>query len=99
MDNILLTGLTTASASILTYLLTRKKQNADIRATEASTHINELTATEKAVAIWRSLSEDLSKEVTELRNLIGELRVENEKLHAEIANLREELVEYKLKLN
>lgn len=97
MDNALLTTGIAVVSSGITFIFTRKRRAADTKAVEAATHINELNATEKAVSIWRGLTEELKAEVTELRGLVDALRVENLKLHSEIANLREELAEYKLK--
>lgn len=95
MNDIVLNGLiaigTAGATGGMTYFLTRKRNNADIKATGAQTHISELDATEKAVAIWRNLAQDLNAQVQELRALIVELRQENEKLHIEINGLREEI--------
>jgi chromosome segregation ATPase len=95
MDLIILTGAVGLVSSVITYLLTKKKMDADIHLKEANAINFELGATEKAVAIWRVLAQDLKKEVDELRELIAELRQENDKLREEIENLRNEICKQK----
>ena len=91
MDPIIITGIVGAATGAITWLFTRKKQNAETKVTEATAHTTELDAIDKAVGIWRNLAQDLKKEVDELRTLISELREENDKLHQEINELREEI--------
>lgn len=62
------------------------------RKQDAESSVTELDATEKAVAIWRNLAEDLKREVDELRSLVAELREENLKLHIELDNLKNEFI-------
>lgn len=91
MDGIIVNGIVGAVTAVIAWLLTKNKQDAETRVTEATAHTSELDATEKAVAIWRNLAQDLKKEVDELRNLIIELRQENEKLRVEIDHLKDQL--------
>lgn len=91
MDSIIVNGIVGGAGAILAWLFTKKKQDAETKVTEATAHSSEMDATEKAVAIWRGLAQDLKKEVDELRSLISELREENDKLHLEINKLREEI--------
>lgn len=91
MDGIIVNGIVGAATAVIAWLLTKRKQDAETRVTEATAHTSELDATEKAVAIWRNLAQDLKKEVDELRGLIAELRQENEKLRVEIDHLKDQL--------
>lgn len=95
MNDIILNGLITVGVStigsIVAYKAGRNKEKADIRQTEANAQTTELDATEKAVAIWRGLAQDLKKEVDELRALINDLRLENDKLRQELEHLKGEL--------
>lgn len=96
MDSIIITGIVGAVTGTITWLFTRRKQDAETKITEATAHTTELDAIDKAVGIWRNLAQDLKKEVDELRNLISELREENDKLHQEINKLREEIQKERL---
>jgi uncharacterized coiled-coil DUF342 family protein len=58
------------------------------RKSKAEAELIEMQATEKAVAIWRQLAQDLKTEVNELRDLIDELKGENQQLHKEINQLK-----------
>ena len=87
MDSIIITGIVGAVTGTITWLFTRRKQDAETKITEATAHTTEL---------WRNLAQDLKKEVDELRNLISELREENDKLHQEINKLREEIQKERL---
>ena len=91
LDPIIVNGIVAIATGTMAWLFTKKKQDAETKVTEATAHTSELDATEKAVAIWRSLAQDLKKEVDDLRNLILDLRTENERLHDEINKLREEI--------
>ncbi len=91
MDSIIVNGIVGGAGAILAWLFTKKKQDAETKVTEATAHSSEMDATEKAVAIWRSLAQDLKKEVDELRSLILELREENDKLRIEIEHLKDQL--------
>lgn len=61
------------------------------RKSKAESELIEIQTTEKAVAIWRQLAQDLKEEVEELHTLIDELKQENEKLRTEINNLKKSL--------
>lgn len=96
MDPIIVNGIVGIGTATLAWLFTKKKQDAETKVTEATAHTSELDATEKAVAIWRGLAQDLKTEVDELRSLISELREENDKLHQEINKLRDEIQKERL---
>lgn len=85
---LIISGAIGIATAIVGYLVGKKKQDAETDLAEAQAHSSELDATEKAVAIWRNLAEDLKKEVDELRFLINELRRENAKLKDEIEHLQ-----------
>jgi DNA repair ATPase RecN len=59
--------------AVVAYFLGMKKQ-------QSETDLNEIQATEKAIAIWRQLAQDFKKEVDELRQLVQELQAEIEQL-------------------
>lgn len=86
--DILINGAISIITMVVGYLLGKRKQDAETKVTEAQASSSELDATEKAVAIWRNLAQDLKKEVDELRVLINELREENLKLKEEISHLK-----------
>lgn len=88
---LIISGAIGIATAIVGYLLGKKKQDAETRVTEAQAQHSELDATEKAVAIWRGLAEDLKREVDELRILVNELRSENDRLRQEIEHLQEKL--------
>lgn len=75
----------------LAYFIGRKKNKAEVRKIDAVASVNELEATEKAVAIWRGLAEELRSEVEHLRKLVNELRGEIDEIKAQNAVLREEM--------
>ncbi len=82
-----------------TYLVGRKRTKAETRKIEASATINEMEATEKAVAIWRGLAQELRNEVDQLRKLVNELRKEIDELKRQNSELKEEMSHYKSKEN
>ncbi len=88
MQTILTTTFTTLLTSLITYYLTRRKYLANVQGTE-------IDNVEKAVAIWRRMSEDLrtqrAADIETLRTEITTLQTENEALRAEITTLRTEL--------
>lgn len=84
---VLITGVGMA----LAYFFGRKKNIAEVRKLEASATVDEILATEKAVAIWRGLAQELRGEVEELRNLIGELKNEIDDLKNQNEALRAEM--------
>ena len=88
---LIISGAVGIATAIVGYLLGKKKQDAETRVTQAQAQTSELDATEKAVAIWRGLAEDLKREVDELRILVNELRSENDRLRQEIEHLQENL--------
>lgn len=89
---LIVSGAVSIATMVVGYFLGKKKQDAETRVTAAQAQFSELDATEKAVAIWRNLAEDLKREVDELRVLVNELRAENDRLREEIERLQERLI-------
>lgn len=80
--------LSATCASVLTWLLTRKKQNAEVES-------NELDNVVKAINIWKDAAKDMTDMVRDLRKevddqaaQIKELKIENEQLREEIRQLK-----------
>jgi peptidoglycan hydrolase CwlO-like protein len=57
--------------SIITYIFTRRKNRADARKSE-------LDNVDKAVSIWRSLAQDLEKEIKDLRQEVEDIRTQQQ---------------------
>jgi uncharacterized coiled-coil DUF342 family protein len=89
---LIVSGAVSIATMVVGYFLGKKKQDAETRVTVAQAQFSELDATGKAVSIWRSLAEDLKREVDELRVLVNELRSENDRLREEIERLKERLI-------
>lgn len=97
--------LAAAGSSAVTWLFTRKKQEAEVKT-------NELDNVEKAVEIWREMASDLrgqfsavqtellalQKEVIEVRYDNARLKEENAALKANQATLQAEIDELKAKV-
>lgn len=95
----ILQGILTAVGLGGTYFLGRKKSKAEVRRIEAATTIDEIGATEKAVAIWRGLAQELRGEVEQLRTLVNELRNEIDELKSQNAALKDEIRQNKENIN
>jgi len=78
------------------YFIGKRKNTAEIRKLDASATIDEISATEKAVSIWRGLAEELRGEVAQLRLLVNELKEEIDELRAQNEALSEEMKIYKM---
>jgi predicted RNase H-like nuclease (RuvC/YqgF family) len=74
-------AITAALTGLITWLLTRRKHNAEIKVSEVNT-------IETATKIWRELAQELKKEVDELRTIVDELKEENQKLKQEVYSLQ-----------
>lgn len=96
MSNVIYEVLIGVASTASAYVIGRKKNKAEVRKIEAIATVNEIEATEKAVAIWRGLAQELKSEVEHLRNLVNELREEIEELKTQNNTLREEMKQYKL---
>lgn len=91
MNDIILSSIVALGSAVVTYLMTKRREKAEAKVTTAQAHISELDATEKAVAIWRTLAQDLNNQVNELRILVVQLRTENDRLKDEIELLKEQI--------
>ena len=90
--------ITAFVAAFLGWFFTRKKQKAEVKATETNVKGAELDIVEQAVGIWRKLAEDLNedlkaarKQITEVQTTLGEILIENEKLTSEIKKLEKDV--------
>ncbi len=91
---IALSGLIPVS-SLLTWIFARRKNIAEALQSEAEAQKSELDVVEKAIRIWREMSEELRSElkastlvIEGLRAKVEELAVENQSLRLEVAKLR-----------
>jgi len=82
-------------STIITWFLARRKNNAEASLTEAeaskseaAAKISELDVVEKAVTIWREMSERLEESLKEQSKKIESLEHENKQLRLEIQKLR-----------
>lgn len=73
----------------ITWLLARRKNNADAKSSE-------LDNVEKAITVWRKLSEGMEKRFT---HEIEELRKENSDLQQQVATVMKENFELKEQMN
>lgn len=73
--------LSAAGSSLVTWLFSRKKQQAETKASE-------LDNVEKAVEIWRKMAEDLKAEIRENREENNKLRQQLETQDEQIKSLR-----------
>ena len=81
ITSILAPLLSAIAIALVGYVLGRRKQ-----ASEAA--LNEIQATEKAIAIWRQLAQDFQKEILELKDVVDELKQENARFKHEINSLK-----------
>lgn len=88
MNQTFITGLLTVAGSMITYLVARKKNDAELRKIEAETDNTELEAVDKAVKIWRELAAELSRQLKEVKEEIESLRRENILLKADLKKLK-----------
>lgn len=80
---------------VISWVFARRKNLAEAQQSEAQAAISELDVVEKAIKIWREMSEQLKQELEQSRCLIGELKAqvdtmaeENQALRLEVAKLR-----------
>lgn len=81
MEKYLIPVITGSVGAFLSWLITKKKNNADAQ-------LSEVEGVEIATKIWRELAEEMTKKVDELRKLVDELKIENGKLQQEINELK-----------
>ena len=95
MTDVLIALVISAVSAVVTYLLTRKKNDADVRKTLAEADNTELEAVDKAIKIWRELASELGNQVSklsvrcdELGKQIESLTKENHLLQRDLKKLR-----------
>lgn len=70
---------------LVVWFTARRKNDADANKTEAEASLSELQNVEKALAIYRSVIDDLSRKVKELESQVHDLRTKlNEALNRAI---------------
>lgn len=105
--NELIYTLLPALTGIITFLLTRRKYSEEVAKAKAEARGQEIDNTQKAIAIWRQLTEDLKArleadiaalraENTSMKEQLGKVLHENNSMNAQMASLEKELRETKL---
>jgi septal ring factor EnvC (AmiA/AmiB activator) len=95
LNYILLSAIPAAISAVLTFIFTRKKYQAETKG-------NEIDNVEKAVRIWRELSEDIKKqfesdilklknENKEMKEQMAEVLKENNNLRTQMLSLEKQL--------
>jgi regulator of replication initiation timing len=77
MKELIINILTPVAVSIVAFYLGYRKYVVDAKSVEIN-NVNQVTL------IWRQLAQDLKKEVDELKSIVNELSLENEKLKQKI---------------
>lgn len=90
MNDLLLVTLPAAITSVITYLLTRKKNLADVNKINAEVEANEIDNVERVAKIWRQLSEDLKEK---LSSEIEVLRTENTSMKTELLTVQQQFTQ------
>lgn len=102
MNELITSTLSAALTAMITFFLTRRKYLTEVRKVDKEADSSEIDNVEKAIRIWRQLSEDiktrLTQDIEELRqeNLrtrekLNLLTRENHALRGQMANLEKEL--------
>lgn len=79
--------LSSILAALITYILTRRKNSAEVDKVRAETASIEIKNVESVLAFWKKLAEDLTQRVEDLSKEVTCLRNENKNLTTEIKNL------------
>ena len=87
MNEIMMTSIPTAITAIITYFLTRRKYLVDVKKAKAEAKGNEIDNVEKAVKIWRELTEDLK---VHFKTDISDLRADNKLMHSQLEQVLKE---------
>lgn len=102
MTELLTSTLSAAITALVTFIFTRRKYLTDVKKVDAEVDSSEIDNVDKAIRIWRQLSEDikvrLTQDIEELRqeNLktrekLNLLTRENHALRHQMTNLEKEL--------
>jgi uncharacterized coiled-coil DUF342 family protein len=96
-------AIITVLAGIIGLKFKRKKDNAEVEKTIAETEHIEVDADRilianmnSAIAIYKTISDDLKKEMGSLRGELNEMRIENAALKLQMKTLQQELEEVRL---
>ena len=82
-----MTSIPTAITAIITYFLTRRKYLVDVKKAKAEAKGNEIDNVEKAVKIWRELTEDLK---VHFKTDISDLMTDNKLMHSQLEQVLKE---------
>ncbi len=74
MTELITSSITALLSAVATFILTRKKYIAEIKKADTEVDSSEIDNVDKAIKIWRQLSEDIKERLTQD---IEELRMEN----------------------
>ena len=83
----MMTSIPTAITAIITYFLTRRKYLVDVKKAKAEAKGNEIDNVEKAVKIWKELTEDLK---VHFKTDISDLRADNKLMHSQLEQVLKE---------
>ncbi|MDD4515399.1 hypothetical protein [Massilibacteroides sp.] len=96
MNDLLLITIPAAVTSIITYVLTRNRNIADVDKINVEVAANEIDNVEKVARIWRDLSEDLRKrfmsEIDDLRSINQTMKDKLNVVQGENVQMRKELL-------
>ena len=87
MNEIITASIPTAVTALITYLLTRRKYLVDVKKAKAEAKGNEIDNVEKAVKIWRELTEDLK---VHFKTDISDLMTDNKLMHSQLEQVLKE---------
>jgi len=87
MNEIITASIPTAVTALITYFLTRRKYLVDVKKAKAEAKGNEIDNVEKAVKIWRELTEDLK---VHFKTDISDLRTDNKLMHSQLEQVLKE---------
>jgi len=107
MKELLTAGIPAIITSMITFVLTRRKYNMEVRKAGAEADSTEIENLDRATKIWRELSEEVTKRLTSdidqlreenrhTREKLNALTRENNALRAQMASLQKELVASKV---
>lgn len=92
-------GLMLVLTSVITYLLTRKKNTAETRKVQADAEGQELTNVNTIIKFWKTMVEDLSKEMTDLKNELTTFITHDKEMKLKITGYEKQLADYEKKCN
>lgn len=85
MRDLILTTVPTFFLTVITFLLTRRKYKAEVKTQNAQAETSEIENTEKAIKIWREMTQTLKAEFTEQIDI---LKKENEAIRTELQSVK-----------